>query len=226
MCRVHHLGYMKIAILGGTGDIGAGYALHWAENHNVRIGSRKADKADAAAKRYRDVLIDHGLRGDILGFDNRTAADGADVIILTVPHEHVSGVLDTVRPVLNNQIIISPVVPMMKSEYFEYKPPLQGSAAEEISEMLPEGTSLVAACHTIASSRLCSLDPAFRCDVLVCGDDRYSKDVVIDLINELECLRPLDAGPIAAARTIESLTPMLLNIAMLNNLNDPSIKIL
>ena len=226
MCRVHHLGYMKIAILGGTGDIGEGFALHWAENHNVRIGSRKADKAEAAAKRYRDALADHGVRGDIIGFDNRTASKGADVIILTVPHEHISGVLDTVRPVLNHQIIISPVVPMTKSEYFEYKPPLQGSAAEEILEMLPEGTPVVAAYHTIASSRLCSLDPAFLCDVLICGDDRHSKDVVIDLTNEIGCLRPLDAGPIATARTIESLTPMLLNIAMLNNLKDPSIKIL
>ncbi len=226
MCSVRNLGYMKIAILGGTGDIGEGFALHWAENHHIRIGSRKADKAEAAAESYRDVLAGQGMKGNILGFDNMTAADGADVIILTVPHEHVSGVIDTVRPVLDRQIIISPVVPMTKSEYFEYNPPTQGSAAEEILKMLPEGTCLVAAYHTIASGRLCSLDPAFRCDVLICGNDRHSKDVVIKLTDEIECLRPLDAGPLAAARTVESLTPMLLNLAMLNNLKDPSIKIL
>lgn len=223
---MHHLGYMKIAILGGTGDIGEGFALNWAGNHHIRIGSRKADKAEAAAESYRDALRRSGLEGDILGFDNMAAAEGADVIILTVPHEHVSGVIDTVRPVLDRQIIISPVVPMTKSEYFEYNPPTQGSAAEEIMEMLPEGTSVVAAYHTIASVRLCSLDPAFRCDVLICGNDCHSKDVVIDLTNEIECMRPLDAGPLRAARTIESLTPMLLNLAMLNNLKAPSIKIL
>ncbi len=223
---MHHFGYMKIAILGGTGDIGEGFALNWAEKHHIRIGSRKADKAEAAAESYRDALTGYGMKGNILGFDNMTASEGADVIILTVPHEHVSGVIDTVRPVLDRQIIISPVVPMTKSEYFEYTPPAQGSAAEEIRELLPEGTSVVAAYHTIASGRLCSLDPVFKCDVMICGDDRHSKDVVIDLTDETECLRPLDAGPLAAARTIESLTPMLLNLAMLNNLKDPSIKIL
>ncbi|HDN66061.1 MAG TPA: NADPH-dependent F420 reductase [Methanosarcinales archaeon] len=217
---------MKIAILGGTGDIGEGFALNWAGNHHIRIGSRKADKAEVAAERYRDALAGQGMKGDILGFDNRTASKGADVIILTVPHKHVAGVIDTVHPVLDRQIIISPVVPMTKSEYFEYTPPTQGSAAEEIQELLPEGTSVVAAYHTIASGRLCSLDPIFKCDVLICGDDRHSKDAVIDLTDEIECLRPLDAGPLAAARTIESLTPMLLNLAVLNNLKDPSINIL
>ena len=217
---------MKIAILGGTGDIGEGFALNWAGNHHIRIGSRKADKAEVAAERYRDALAGQGMKGDILGFDNRTASKGADVIILTVPHKHVAGVIDTVHPVLDRQIIISPVVPMTKSEYFEYTPPTQGSAAEEIRELLPEGTSVVAAYHTIASGRLCSLDPIFKCDVLICGDDRHSKDAVIDLTDEIECLRPLDAGPLAAARTIESLTPMLLNLAVLNNLKDPSINIL
>ena len=226
MCRVYHLGYMKIAILGGTGNIGEGFALQWAENHCIRIGSRKADKAEAAAERYRNTLADHGLSGDIQGFDNRTAAEGADMIILAVPYQHVSGVIDTVRPVLDSQIIVSPVAPMTKGEYFEYSPPKQGSAAEEIQDVLPHGTCVVAAYHTIASGRLCSLDPAFRCDVLICGDDRHSKDVVIELTAEVERLRPLDAGPLAAARTVESLTSLLLNLAMLNNLKDPSIKIL
>ncbi|KAF5415568.1 MAG: F420-dependent NADP reductase [Candidatus Methanogaster sp.] len=217
---------MKIAILGGTGDIGEGFVLNWAGNHHIRIGSRKADKAEAAAESYRGTLAGHEMKGDILGFDNMTAAEGADVIILTVPYKHISGVIDTVRPVLDCQIVISPVVPMMKTEYFEYTPPTQGSAAEEIRDMLPEGICVVAAYHTIASGRLCSLDPTFRCDVLICGDDRHSKDVVIDLTDEIECLRPLDAGPLAAARTTESLTPMLRNLAMLNDLKDPSIKIL
>jgi NADPH-dependent F420 reductase len=217
---------MNIAILGGTGNIGEGFALNWAEKHHIRIGSRKTGKAEAAAESYRDALAGLGMGGNILGFDNLTASEGADVIILTVPHEHVSGVIDTVCPVLDHQIIISPVVPMTKAEYFEYTPPAQGSAAEEIREMLPDGTCVVAAYHTIASGRMCSLDPTFKCDVMICGDDRHSKDVVIDLTDEIECLRPLDAGPLAAARTIESLTPMLLNLAMLNNLKDPSIKIL
>lgn len=217
---------MRIAVLGGTGDIGEGFALHWAEKHHIRIGSRKVDKAEAAAERFNETLAIFGRKGDILGFDNRTAAEEADVIILTIPYEHVSVVIDVVRPVLSDQIIVSPVVPMTRNEYFEYNTPARGSAAQEIQAALPEGMNVVAAFHTIASRRLCSLDPAFQCDVMICGDDRRSKEVIIDLTNEIECLRPLDVGPLALASTIESLTPLLLNVAVLNHLKDPSIKVL
>ena len=217
---------MRLAVLGGTGEIGEGFVLNWAGKHQIRIGSRAADKAEAASEQYRDLLARGGLRGDISGHDNRGAAEDADVIILTIPYEHVFGVLDFVRPVLSDQIVVSPVVPMKRDGYFRYDPPEQGSAAEEIQEALPEGVHVVAAYHTIASRRLCSLDPEFRCDVLICGDHRDSKDVVIDLTDEVGCLRPLDAGPLAASSSIESLTPLLLNLAILNHLDSPSIKVL
>ncbi|RZN36966.1 MAG: NADPH-dependent F420 reductase [Methanosarcinales archaeon] len=217
---------MKIAVLGGTGDIGEGFALHWAEKHHIRIGSRKSEKAEAAAEQFNETLTLFERKGDISGFDNRTAAEDADVIILAIPYAHVSGVIDVVRPVLSDQIIVSPVVPMSRDEYFKYDAPARGSAAQEIQAMLPEGMNMVAAFHTVASRKLCSLDPAFQCDVMVCGDDRHSKDVIISLTDEVVCLRPLDVGPLALASTIESLTPLLLNIAVLNHLKDPSIKVL
>jgi NAD(P)-dependent dehydrogenase (short-subunit alcohol dehydrogenase family) len=36
---------MKIALVGGTGDIGTGFALRWAAHHEIVIGSRRAEKA-------------------------------------------------------------------------------------------------------------------------------------------------------------------------------------
>ncbi len=217
---------MKIALLGGTGDLGEGFALHWAEKHRIRIGSRESEKAEAAAERFNETLAIFERRGDISGFDNRTAAEDADMIILTIPYEHVSGVVDVVRPVLSDQIVVSPIVPMSRGEYFEYNAPARGSAAQEIQAMLPEGMNVVAAFHTVASRKLCSLDPAFKCDVMICGDDHRSKEAIIDLTDEIVCLRPLDVGPLALASTIESLTPLLLNIAALNHITDPSIKVL
>jgi len=217
---------MRIAVLGGTGDIGEGFALHWAEKHHIRIGSRKIEKAEAAAERFNETLVNCGQKGTIEGFVNRTAAEDADVIILTIPYAPVAGVIDVVRPVLSDQIIVSPVVPMSRGEYFEYNAPARGSAAQEIQAMLPDGMNVVAAFHTVASRKLCSLDPAFKCDVMICGDDRRSKEVIIELTHEVECLHPLDVGPLATASTIESLTPLLLNIAVLNHMKDPSIKVL
>ena len=43
-----------IAVIGGTGNIGYGLALRWAEKgHRVLIGSRAADRADSAANALR-----------------------------------------------------------------------------------------------------------------------------------------------------------------------------
>jgi predicted dinucleotide-binding enzyme len=56
---------MKIALVGGTGDIGQGFALRWAPAHEIIIGSRKADKAIEAAKE-----LSSKSGGKIWGTDN------------------------------------------------------------------------------------------------------------------------------------------------------------
>ena len=43
---------MKIAILGGTGSIGEGFALRWALNNEIIIGSRTLIKAQNAEQSY------------------------------------------------------------------------------------------------------------------------------------------------------------------------------
>ncbi|MHC1584538.1 MAG: NAD(P)-binding domain-containing protein, partial [Methanosarcinales archaeon] len=40
---------MRIAILGGTGNIGKGLALRWGSKHEIIIGSRVRSKAERAA---------------------------------------------------------------------------------------------------------------------------------------------------------------------------------
>ena len=52
---------MKIALVGGTGDIGTGFAVRWAENHEIIIGSRKADKAQESARAVLDKLEAKGM---------------------------------------------------------------------------------------------------------------------------------------------------------------------
>jgi len=54
---------MRIALLGGTGDIGEGLALRWAHDtdHEVIIGSRDPERARDAAERYTATLADPGV---------------------------------------------------------------------------------------------------------------------------------------------------------------------
>jgi NADPH-dependent F420 reductase len=65
---------MKIAIIGGTGDIGEGLALRLAKQNDVIIGSRDAAKAQEAANNYNKVLKDRGMKDDIRGMSNEDAA--------------------------------------------------------------------------------------------------------------------------------------------------------
>jgi predicted dinucleotide-binding enzyme len=48
--------------------------------------------------------------------------------------------------------------------------------------------------------------------VLVCGDGKEDKRVVMDLVERIDGLRAVDAGRLEMARVAESLTPLLISI--------------
>jgi len=60
------------------------------------------------------------------------------------------------------------------------------------------------------------LDADLGIDTLLVADDPDAKDLVSLLADDIDGLRPLDAGGLANAAEIESLTPLLINVAMHN----------
>lgn len=214
---------MKIAILGGTGRIGEGLACRWAPKHEIYIGSRDAGKAKSAACGYACKLTERGIECDIAGTSNKDAVERADVVVLSVPYEASLELIECLRPVLKNQIVISLVVPMKKNQWFEYMPPKEGCAALCIQRMLP-GIKVVSAYHNLSYKKLCDLNLEVESDVVVCGDNEDAKQVVMDLTKEIRSVRPLDGGPLKESRMIESLTPFLINMAIRNGLSDLGVK--
>lgn len=216
---------MKIAILGGTGSIGEGFALRWAEKHEILLCSREIEKAVKAAGDYSGTLLSKGLLCcGITGCSNETAIGDADVVVLSVPYQGVVPLLKTLKPYFENQIVISLVVPMKKNKWFEYTPPKQGSAALEIQEILPETVKVVSAYHNVSAKKLAALDLSLDYDVVVCGDDDGAKRTVMELTHEIKNLRPLDGGGLESSYMIESLTPFLINLAIRNRLSDLGVK--
>lgn len=214
---------MKIAVLGGTGRIGEGLACRWAPRHEIYIGSRDIEKAKEAACGYACRLTDRGLECNIDGTSNKEAVENADVVVLSVPYEAVLELIECLRPVLKNQIVISLVVPMKKNQWFEYTPPQEGCAALRIQRMLP-GINVISAYHNLSYKKLCNLDLEIEGDVVVCGNDAVAKLVVMNLTREIRSVRPLDGGPLKESRMIESLTPFLINMAIRNGLSDLGVK--
>ena len=215
---------MKIALVGGTGDIGIGFAVRWAENHEIIIGSRKADKAQESARAVLQVLEQ---KGNVWGTDNGSAIAASDVVVLCVPVESLPMVTGGLKSSYANQLVISPVVPMnYNGKFFQYSPPSEGSAALLARSLLPEGIRIVAGFHTICAAALQAREHVLKADALLCGDDIEALEVVASLAKEIKSLRPLKAGPLEASSLVESLTPMLLNAARKNKIKDAGIRII
>ncbi len=216
---------MKIAILGGTGSIGEGFALRWAAKHDILLCSREIDKAVKTAEEYTSTLLNKGLLCcGIKGCKNENAIGDADVVVLSVPYVGVVPLLKSLKPFFKDQIVISLVVPMKKNKWFEYTPPKQGSAALEIQEILPKSVKVISAYHNISAKKLANLDLNLDYDVVVCGDDEEAKKTVMELTKEIKNLHPLDGGGLASSYMIESLTPFLINLALRNGLSDLGVK--
>lgn len=223
----------KIAILGGTGNIGEGMILRLALQNlmpegiknEVIIGSRSRKSADEAAKQALSELENFGFdtsKITITGNTNFEAAKAAEVIILTIRFDYVLPLLDEIRDAIENKILITPIVPMIKEgSLFIYKPPAEGSAALAIREKVPQSTKVVAAFHNVPAAKL---KDVVKCkdvyDTIICSDDSEAKKFVMELTRHMGCLKPLDGGPLKQANTVESLTPLLVNLAKLNGLKD------
>ena len=221
---------MKIGIIGGTGDMGQGLALRWAPNHDIVIGSRDAGKAESVAKEYYDKAISYyrNINGSIRGDENIRLVTYCDAIVLCIPYESINTLESIADSVKKDSIVICPIVPMSKnSNGFIYSPMHEHrySAAEQVRSMLPD-TRVVAAFHNISDVKLRRLDAVIESDVLICSDDKSTVEEIIPLIKEIKNLRPLYVGPLPLSYQVESLTPLILNVAKNNGLKNPGIKIL
>jgi NADPH-dependent F420 reductase len=211
---------MRIALLGGTGDIGQGLALRWGfdTHHEVIVGSRDPEKARTKAEEYETELDSRGVEVSINGFENAMAADRADVVVLSVPAYHLVDTVEAVADRLDEEtILVTPAVGMKRDESgFHYNRPGAGSVAALAADAAPPGVPLVGAFHNLPADGLANLDKRFEWDTLVFGEDEDAKDIVMDLARGIEGLRPLDVGGLANAPEVEAVTPLLINVAMEN----------
>ena len=212
---------MQIALLGGTGDIGEGLALRFAydTDHDVVIGSREASRAETKAREYETELDSRGLTVDVTGLENADAARDADVVVLAVPAYHLADTVEAIADDIDEDtVLVTPAVGMKRDEDgFHYNRPGAGSVTALAAEAAPEDVSVVGAFHNLPAARLANLDADLGIDTAIVGDDADAVDTVTRLTEEIEGLRPVDAGPLANAAEIEAITPLLINVAKNND---------
>jgi NADPH-dependent F420 reductase len=201
-----------IPIIGGTGALGYGLAVRWAQaGEHVVIGSRKPERAAEAAERVRSAADG----AEVEGLENGEAAARGPIVFLTVPFRAQSETLTNLKEALTaGQILVDCTVPTAASISGKASRTVgvwQGSAAQQAEEMVPEGVIVISALHTVSAAALAEAEPVDE-DVLICGDKKVDKARVAELVERIPGLRAVNAGPLEMARIVETLTPMLIAI--------------
>ena len=202
-----------VSIIGGSGALGFGLAVRLGRaGVPVVIGSREAGRAEEAAGRASAAVPE----GSFVGLDNAAAAGRAELLVLSVPFRSQSETLTNLKAHLRSgQLVVDASVPLAAAISGKATRTIgvwQGSAAQQVAEMVPDGVRVVSALHTVSASSLGDLAQALDEDVLVCGDSKADKERVMALVERIDGLRCVDCGKLEMARLTEQLTPLLIGI--------------
>jgi NADPH-dependent F420 reductase len=194
----------NIAVIGGTGQLGAAIARRLAKaGKSIIIGSRDPVKAEAAARQ-----LGAELGCEVAFGGNVAAADAAEVVILTVPFASQRTTLEDIRASVAGKIVVDTTVPLMPPKVMRVQLPPEGSAAQRAQDILGETVRVVSAFHNVAAHKLIT-DALVDCDVLVFGDDKSAREAVVSLVDACG-LRGLHGGVLANSAAAEALTSVLI----------------
>jgi 8-hydroxy-5-deazaflavin:NADPH oxidoreductase len=201
-----------IPIIGGTGALGYGLAVRLARaGQTIVIGSRKLERAEEAAGRLREAVDG----AEVEGLENGDAAKRGPIVFLAVPFRAHSETLTNLKEALaDGQLLVDCTVPLAAAVSGKATRTIgvwQGSAAQQAQEMAPDGVTVISALHTVSAPALAG-EEALDEDVLICGDRKADKKRVAALIELIDGLRAVNAGPLEQARIVEPLTALLIGI--------------
>ena len=208
---------MTIAIVGGTGNLGAALALRLAApGVRVLIGSREPEKAKAVVESLKPKVT----QGKLEGKGNQEAVKEAEFVVIAVPYEGHLKIVADLKGQLAGKIVIDAVVPLQKGKPFV---PPAGSALLEAQQILGAEAPVVGALHNISALDLQDIHAPLG-DVLVCGDSEAAKQRVMEIIRRIGAW-PFDAGPAANSYVVEGLTGVLIYLNLKYKSKHASVKI-
>jgi len=188
---------MQVSII-GTGNVGRALASTLSKaGHDVTVAAAHPEHAQAVADQA-------GVRAAATPAD---AARDADVVILAVPATALESIADEAAEALDGKVVVD------VANRPTPDPATPTSISEELQARLPKA-HVVKAFNTLFASR--QADPATAtgpANGFVAADDPEAKERVAKLLDSAG-FRPIDAGPLAAARTLEGMAWLNISLNM------------
>jgi 8-hydroxy-5-deazaflavin:NADPH oxidoreductase len=180
---------MDIAII-GAGNVGKALAGSFTRaGHNVTIAAAHPSHAADAAREL-------GARA---ASTNAEAIEGSDLVVLAVPESALEAIAADISDAASGKVVVD-----VSNRPTPSATGAATSAAEELQARLPN-SKVVKAFNTLFASR--QTDPeigGLKADAFVAADDKAAKQTVLDAVESVG-FRPVDAGSLAAARTLEGM---------------------
>jgi hypothetical protein len=199
--------------VGGTGKLGRGLGLRLAAaGHRVELGSRTPSRAAEAAAELRARLVAADRPAEVEGAENAAAVRRGDVVFLTLPFASLEDFVGAHGALLAGKVVVDVVNPLRVTDGRITLAPVAGGAVGPWLQRAVPRARVVSAFKNAAAAHLLRLERPAAGDVLIATDDREAGAVVRDLVRDIPRLRPIDAGRLANAAFLESLTALELDL--------------
>ncbi len=176
---------MKISII-GKGNVGTALNKGLSNKHETKFGHR--DPAESVAD----------------------AAKWGEVIILAVPHENANDAREAIKPYSNGKVVID--VMNAVGANTELAISCTTSTAEETQKKLPNAKVVKAFNTVFAPNQSTAKIGREQLTAFIAGDDLKAKQTVAQLTRDLG-FDPVDCGPLKAARYLEAMGILIINLA-------------
>jgi predicted dinucleotide-binding enzyme len=180
---------MRIAII-GAGNVGRALAASLTRaGHDVTITAEHAEHATEAASQT----------GATAATSNVAAASGAQVVVLAVPAQSIGQIAGAMGSSLDGKVVID-----VSNRPTPSPDGAATSIAEELQDRIP-AARVVKAFNTAFASRQANAEVGgIAADGFVAADDSTAKQTVLEVVESIG-FRPVDAGSLASARTLEGM---------------------
>lgn len=176
---------MKVAII-GKGNVGSAIAEGLKGKHEVKFGHR--DPRESVAE----------------------AAKWGEIVIVAVPYGAIADTVKELGSTADGKVVVD--VTNAIGENGDLAIGFSTSAAEELQKQLPK-THMVKAFNTVfASNQSTGRVGEEALTLFVAGDDKKAKQITMRLGVDIG-FEPVDVGPLKAARYLEPMAMLIINLA-------------